>query len=278
MNAYDEITARIIERLEEGVLPWALPYVGLKGARNLITQKEYSICNQMLLPFPGEYLTPKQAIELGGEFKGEETHRVYFTKMVDKKTDEKDEDGNPIKVKIPVFKAYNVLHVSQVKGAEKRSRVEPPASGAEVAPVDEAERIAQAYLRGAGVRLVTTPYGAEYEDGAVKMPFPSQYKSTEAYYGDLFRLLVRSTAGALSRSDEKPAREELVAEMASAMLMNDLEMDTLEVFDRSVAAIARWKGILSADTHAIVWAGKRAKDAVEYILSFAKAAEASKAA
>ena len=180
MNAYDEITARIIERLDEGVLPWALPYVGLKGARNLITQKEYSICNQMLLPLPGEYLTPKQAIELGGEFKGEETHRVYFTKMVDKKTDEKDEDGNPIKVKIPVFKAYNVLHVSQVKGAEKRSRVEPPASGAEVAPVDEAERIAQAYLRGAGVRLVTTPYGAEYEDGAVRMPFPSQYKSTEA--------------------------------------------------------------------------------------------------
>lgn len=278
MNAYEEITGRIIERLDKGVLPWTLPYVGLKGARNLITQKEYSICNQMLLPLPGEYLTPKQAIALGGEFKGEETCRVYFTKMVDKKTGETDEDGNPVKVKIPVFKAYNVLHVSQVKGAEKRSRIEPPASGADVAPVDEAERIAQAYLRGAGIRIVTTPYGAGFSDGAVRMPFPSQYRSTEAYYGDLFRLLTRSTAGALSRSDEKPAREELVAEMASAMLMNDLEMDTLEVFDNSVAAIARWKGILSADTHAIVWAGKRAKEAVEYILSFVRAEETSKAA
>ncbi|WP_062198724.1 ArdC-like ssDNA-binding domain-containing protein [Massilibacterium senegalense] len=75
------VSNKIIEQLEEGVIPWKKPWVGQKGpAVNWKTQKAYRGINTLLLE-PGEYLTFKQVKEAGGRvIKGARSHIVVFCK------------------------------------------------------------------------------------------------------------------------------------------------------------------------------------------------------
>ena len=77
------VTDRIIEQLEQGVIPWEKPWGGvIDGAYNRISKKPYSLLNQMLLQHSGEYATFKQWSELGGHIrKGEKSEIVVFWKL-----------------------------------------------------------------------------------------------------------------------------------------------------------------------------------------------------
>lgn len=266
MNAYTEITDRVLNMLSSGIIPWIQPYVGSHGARNLLSQKEYSLCNQMLLPQGGEYLTPKQALDLGGKFAGEKTSRVYFCSQVKKKVGD-DEDGNPIYTEYPCYKAYNVLHLSQVEGVESRMETTVKTKS----PIEEAEELAMAYLKKANLTIRALPYGSPSIVGStINIPSAGMYNSIEAYYCDLFRQLVKSTAKELNRHGEGEkwdyaSREELVGEIGAAVICNDQEIDILDVIENSTAYIARWMGVLQNDKGALLWASKKAKEAVEYI-------------
>ena len=39
MNLYDEITRRIMEQLEQGVIPWQKPWIGTSSAISIVTGK-----------------------------------------------------------------------------------------------------------------------------------------------------------------------------------------------------------------------------------------------
>ena len=82
-SVYEMVTERIIEQLENGVIPWEKPWTGLKsGAFNRISKKSYSLLNQMLLKHDGEYATFKQWQDLGGHVrKGEKSEIVVFWKI-----------------------------------------------------------------------------------------------------------------------------------------------------------------------------------------------------
>ena len=56
MDIYAEITNRIINQLEQGVIPWRKPWVACGAAISYATGKSYSLLNQMLLGKAGEYL------------------------------------------------------------------------------------------------------------------------------------------------------------------------------------------------------------------------------
>lgn len=49
MDIYAEITNRIINQLEQGVIPWRKPWVACGAAISYATGKPYSLLNQMLL-------------------------------------------------------------------------------------------------------------------------------------------------------------------------------------------------------------------------------------
>ena len=72
---YEIITNRIIEQLEQGVIPWEKPWISVtNGAYNRISKHTYSTLNQMLLKHTGEYATFKQWQKLGGHIrKGEKS-------------------------------------------------------------------------------------------------------------------------------------------------------------------------------------------------------------
>ena len=67
MDIYAEITNRIMEQMENGVIPWRKPWVAAGSAISHATGKSYSLLNQMLLGRPGEYLTFKQVQAEGGQ-------------------------------------------------------------------------------------------------------------------------------------------------------------------------------------------------------------------
>ncbi len=83
-DVYEIVTSRIIELLEQGVVPWHKPWAG--GAdmpRNLVSGKEYRGVNVWMLGCAG-YSSPywvsfKQAIDRGGNVrKGEKSSLAVF--------------------------------------------------------------------------------------------------------------------------------------------------------------------------------------------------------
>lgn len=66
-DVYQIVTDRIVSQLEQGVIPWRMPWSGgYNGAVSYTTGRPYSFLNQMLLGESGEYLTFNQVKALGG--------------------------------------------------------------------------------------------------------------------------------------------------------------------------------------------------------------------
>ena len=104
MDIYAEVTSRIIQQMENGVIPWHKPWIASGKAISHATGKAYSLLNQMLLGRPGEYVTFKQCQEAGGRVKkGEKAHMVVFWKWIETEDEETGE-----KKEIPFLRYYNV--------------------------------------------------------------------------------------------------------------------------------------------------------------------------
>ena len=88
MDVYAIVTEKIINLLEQGVVPWRRPWTSIGLPRNLVTRKPYRGINHFLLSaskFVSPYwLTMRQANQLGGCVrKGEESTIVVFWKVED---------------------------------------------------------------------------------------------------------------------------------------------------------------------------------------------------
>jgi antirestriction protein ArdC len=95
MNVYEIVTEKIINLLEQGVVPWRRPWTSTGIPRNLVSKRPYRGINYFLLS-ASKYVSPlwltiRQANELGGHVgKGEESTIVVFWKVKD--LDEQAED------------------------------------------------------------------------------------------------------------------------------------------------------------------------------------------
>ena len=136
-SVYEIITERIIEQLENGVIPWQKPWSGThSGAYNRISNKPYSLLNQMILKHGGEYATFKQWSDLGGKIrKGEKSEVVTFWKI--QPFEEENENGEKVIKQIPLLRYYNVFHISQVDGVEPKEQLKI----SDLEPIEEAEKI-----------------------------------------------------------------------------------------------------------------------------------------
>jgi antirestriction protein ArdC len=99
MDIYAIVIDKIINLLEQGVVPWRRPWTSTGLPRNLVSKKPYRGVNFFLLsgskyvsPF---WLTMRQANELGGHIrKGEESTAVVFWKIDDMKQGAEGLDNN----------------------------------------------------------------------------------------------------------------------------------------------------------------------------------------
>lgn len=272
-DIYTAVTDRIILQLEKGCIPWQKPWSSVTGgAVSGITGKPYSLLNQMLLNKPGVYFTFNQIQKLGGYIrKGEKSQIVVFWKQVpirecDPLTGEIEE------ATIPLLRYYNVFHIDQCEGIEHI-----PATPEQPYTSEDADNIISAYLNRSGVRLVQKFSDEAYYSPArdcVVLPLAEQFRSVAEYYSTTFHELAHSTGhhSRLGRlrdtahfGNESYSKEELVAEIAAAALMNHTKLETKGTFQNSTAYIQNWLSALRNDKRLIISASGAASKAFDYI-------------
>lgn len=276
-NAYEMVTNRIIEQLEQGIIPWQKPWSGThNGAYNRISNKPYSLINQMMLSHDGEYASFKQWSDLGGKIKkGSKSEVVVFWKI--QPYEEENENGEKIIKQIPLLRHYNVFHISQVEGVEPKEKIE----FAEHEPIEEAERIKLDYMSREHLQIFEKVTNRAFYTPTfdyIEVPCKEQYEYIEEFYSTLFHEMIHST-GHKSRLDrletgasahfggESYSKEELTAELGSAFLINKLGIESEKSFRNSSAYIQNWLQVLKNDNKFIISASSRAEKAVKYILN-----------
>jgi len=267
-NVYQDITNRITELLDQGVIPWRKPWNG-QGARNLVSDKAYRGMNTILLnaaPYASPYwLTYNQAKARGGHVrKGERGWPiVYWEKLV------KTGDDGEVTGTIPLLKSWTVFNVTQCEGIES-----PALSVPTFQPIDAAERILIEYRDAPPVFFDGSD--ACYRPGTdtIYMPTWEQFESPESFYSTWFHEAGHSTGhpkrlnrpGMMESTygTDLYSKEELVAEMAAAMLcgVTGIAPKTVE---NSAAYIGGWLSVLKSDRKILAQAAAAAQKAADYI-------------
>ena len=277
------VTDRIIEQMQKGIIPWRKPWHGAQAtgedvAISYASRRAYSQINQWLLGnVPGEYLTYKQIQEAGGRIKKGEKAQfvVFYTKYEFKVKDEKT--GEEKLNSIPVLRYYNVWHLAQTEGIKSKI---VPGEKVEVESDGLAEKVIADYIQRTGLsfhndRPSNRAYYAPGVDEVV-VPMPNQFSRMSEYYSTTFHELTHSTmkADRCNRKTENEgaffgnenySREELVAEMGSAMLLSRCGIETPKTFQNSVAYLKSWIKALKNDMKMIIWAASRAEKAASFI-------------
>ena len=111
------------------------------------------------------------------------------------------------------------------------------------------------------------------------LPLFEQFTDTSEYYSTAFHESVHSTMkeSRCNRAEDRKgklvafgsddySKEELVAEIGSANILNILGIETTKSFRNSAAYIQNWLSVLKNDVKFIVSASSKAEKAVKYIL------------
>ena len=278
-SVYEMVTDRIISQLKQGVIPWQKPWTGIRsGAYNRISKKNYSLLNQMLLQYEGEYATFKQWESLGGHVrKGEKSEIVVFWKI--QPVEDIKEDGTKQVKQIPLLRYFNVFHISQVDGVEPL----PKDALNDIEPIEKAESILHDYWNRENITVEHVKGNDAYYSPSrdlIRLPLFEQFTDANEYYSTAFHESVHSTMkeNRCNRTEDRKGRlvafgsneyskEELVAEIGSANLMNIIGIETKKSFRNSTAYIQNWLSVLKNDVKFIVSASGRAEKAADYILN-----------
>ena len=274
-NLYQDVTDRILSQLENGFAPWVKPWSATPGQNiphNAATNRPYSGCNVILLWLSqGRFASPrfmtfKQAKDLGGNVrKGEHGFTVYFVKPMTAKPKDGEQDGKTF----TMLKAYTVFNVDQCENLPEKitspSPIKPRQTDERDATIDE-------FLAASGATIKEGFGEAYYAPGAdfISMPAFAAFKSAATFYGVTFHELAHWT-GHKSRLDrdfsgrfgtQAYAAEELVAELTSAFLCAEFDLDG-EL--RHAAYIANWIALLKSDAKAFMTAASKAQAAADYL-------------
>ena len=275
-NIYEMVTARIIEQLEQGIIPWHKPWTGTAGAWSRSTGKPYSLLNQWLMP-QGEYATFNQIKKEGGKVKkGENGYPVVFFKPTVIETE--DKNGEKVKKTVPLLKYYTVFNISeQVEGLEVKHSKETVERHHE--PLAELEAIKTDYLKRSGVEFYNLEQDKAYYspvDDSIVLPLVEQFDSIEEYYSTAFHEMAHSTGHStrLNRLNKLAAfgsddygKEELIAEITAAAVLNEAGIETEKTIKNSAAYVQNWANAIKGDVKLIVHASSKAQKAFEMIMN-----------
>ena len=276
MNVYEIITQRIMDKLEQGTVPWHKPWASnSEMPKNLISKKTYRGINVFMLHMAGYsspyWLSYKQASELGGTVKkGEHGLPIVFWNWKETKNEETGK-----KEKIPFIRYYTVFNADQCSGLESKVPAIPDFNPLDFNPITECEGI----LNGMSDKPEITHNEAKAyyrpSNDTVNMPKQETFCSVPDYYSVLFHELVHSTGHEkrLNRHKEQLnhnfgsndySKEELIAEMGASFL-SGLTGITTNTIDNSAAYIKSWLVRLKDDPKMVVMAAAKAQKAVDYI-------------
>jgi antirestriction protein ArdC len=287
-EAYQEITAAILDELRNGARPWSPKWdagTAINAADSLrgflrplrSTGKPYRGANVFWLMLRARqkgyksryWLTFRQALaDKGSVRKGEKGTPVSFWKF------SKVRDASTGETKtVPFMRAYTVFNAEQCDNLPERYI----ANAAPKLPSEfERYEAAEAFARATGAHIGDSTDGRAYYIPAfdqVCMPARVSFKTPSAYYGTLLHELTHWT-GHASRLDRfKPmtrfgsanyAFEELTAELGAAYLCADLEIPNHERADHA-SYIASWIKLFEDHPKALFSAAAAAEKAAAYL-------------
>ena len=235
MDIYAEVTSRIIDQMEQGIIPWQKPWIASGQAISRSTGKPYSLLNQMILGKPGEYVTFKQCQAEGGRVrKGEKSQMVVFWKFIEQEDEETHE-----KKQVPFLRYYSVFHIDQCEGIKaKHTKILQQ----HAQPDETAEQIISSYIQRSGVKLIHQEGDRAFyrpSTDSITLPLVVQFKDTAEYYSTLMHETIHSTGavGRLNRLDktaffgsEAYSKEELIAELGASALVSYCGIETSSSF------------------------------------------------
>lgn len=276
---YDIVTEKLVSAMESGVCPWRKPWKGCNlPEQNAQTGRAYRGINSFLLPMAGysdpRWVTFKQALDMGGNVrKGEKGSLIVFWRSSWERFETSD-SGERAKVRVdaPVLSYSTVFNAAQCDGLGLPSLGEGFANHDRV---KAAEALRAGYADGPEYREIVS--GSAYYTPAtdsVTMPLLGQFETVDDYYSTLFHELAHSTGhpSRLARRAEGEvrafgsdpyAKEELIAEMASAMLCAVAGID--RVIPNSAAYLAGWIKALKGSPKLALSAAGSAQKAADWI-------------
>jgi len=283
MNVYEIITEKIVESLEQGVIPWRRPWKVAGHPRNFISTKKYRGINTLMLALQGYaspyWLTYKQAAERGGHVKkGERSTPVVFWKVYDAEKPREDGNGKERERRFAA-RYYNLFNLEQTTLAPAEETVKQPLTSC-MAIVDGWE--------GKPQLVLDSPLNSQAayipSKDTIVMPLMSRFLSSEHYYATLFHELIHST-GHESRlcrdgitteqtfGSESYSKEELIAEIGSAFLCSQAGINKPEIEENRTAYLQGWIQKLKGDSKLVISAAAQAQRAADMIFGMSQDAQ-----
>jgi len=280
-DIYREVTAKIIESLENNNRPWEAPYnnQGIIPLRS--TGENYRGINTVVLMMTAHnegYTSPywftfNQAKALGAHVKKGElsTSIVFYKKLVLGDDDSELEDTKTI----PMLKTYNVFNACQIDGlSDKYTHITD--EGEKIPPIARCET----FFGSIEANLVHKNMIPNYNPATDTITCPSidNFKTSELYYATLGHEFGHWT-GSKKRLDRLPPIikkrsdsyyfEELVAELTAGFLMPLLGVKSL-IDEEHAPYIKSYLRLLKDDEKMIFKASAQAQKAVDYLFSLSE--------
>lgn len=276
----EAVVDRLISEMEKGKCPWRRPWSTLGEPRSYSGRPYHGINLLLLSMAPGmdpAWLTFHRAKALGGHVrKGEKAMPVLLWKILEQEDEENDEKEK----KVPLLVVYSVFSISQVEGVPDPAwlqRIRETKKAGTWNPIEQAEALVSAWtdrpaIKHGGDRSCYCP-----ETDEVFLPDPQRFKRPDYYYAAMFHELIHSTGhkSRLAREeitvpnkfgDHAYSREELVAEIGSAMILAHLGLDSAPLDENAAAYLRGWMRRLENDKSMIVTAGSAGRRAAQMIL------------
>jgi antirestriction protein ArdC len=279
-DVYERITAAIIEAIEAGCQKYRMPWNAIAVMpANAATRRRYRGINILALWAAAMkqayktnlWATYQQWADLGAQVrKGEKSTTIVFWKFWDgeeRETGDESADDATDTRKRCFARAYNVFNADQVEGFRLP----------DVAELTEAERIdgAERFFQSTGAKIIEAGARACYNPTSdeIHMPPFSLFQKADYFYSTLAHEIVH-WSGHPSRCDrelsgrfgsESYAAEELIAELGSAFLAAELQLESEPRTDHA-PYVANWLQVLKNDKRAIFTAAGKAQQAVDWLL------------
>ncbi len=292
MNVRDIVSSQIFETIEALIeqgnqtkwhRPWAVDSK-IGAPYNLGTNRPYSRSNFLILQMQlmlksyehNAWLTFKQVQQFGGHVrKGEKgTPIVYFKKTKDEKDD--PDTGEAVTETKSLLRYYVVFNFAQVDGLNI-APTEQEKPTVKFATVEELEQM----VRNTGANIERITQDRAYYNPTmdkIVLPLLEQFQGSDGYYATLFHELSHWTGHAsrlnrglnfsLRKKPSQYAYEELIAELASVFLSQDLGYQTAELFQNSAVYLLHYYELLKENRTAFLSASWAAGKAADYLFRF----------
>jgi antirestriction protein ArdC len=287
MDTYAIVTEKIINLLEQGIVPWRRPWSATGLPCNLVSKKPYRGVNLLLLSatkyISPLWLTMKQANELGGSVrKGERSQIVVFWKVdqiakAETETDpEKDVADEKSRTRF-VLRYYRLFNLEQCELPQAVLDKLPKIETHQHDPSEAAERIIAGMpnppeIQYAGSKAYYSPI-----TDRITLPPRELFISAEEFSATKIHECVHSTGSRKRLNRESIAEaapfgsptyvaEELVAETGAAFLCAEAGISPA-VVENQAAYIQGWLGKIQSDKRLVIMAAAQAQKAADFILN-----------